>query len=143
MSAVTGTDIDVFSRYGLRYSPPAVQPYSAEYPPVAIFLHAAVGIFPVKRKRPGKGDFWGFGREIMAEILENIRASGLMARPNTAIYVTLLGTDNNVAKAVDTLREFNITAGNVYAILTGLDLYVAELPTIHALHLFALVSDPR
>lgn len=135
----------LFAGYGLQYYRPQ-PPAAAEQdttPQVAVFLHAAVGIFPVKRKRPGKGDFWGFGREIMEEMLDTLQRSGLLARPSTRVYVTLLGTDSNVALALDTLRVFNATVGNIHLLLRGRDLYVAELPTIHALRLYSLVCDPR
>lgn len=141
------SDVHVFSEYGLTYYPPRLPSRltvnGSSFLPVAIFLHAAVGIFPVKRKRPGKGDFWGYGREIMEEILTSVRAAGLLSRPNTNVYVTLLGTDENVRLAEQTLRDFNATAGNVHVLVRGRDLYVVELPTIHALHLFSLQCDPR
>jgi hypothetical protein len=133
----------IFSRYGLAYHPPEPSRAAPGGPgPVAIFVHAAVGIFPVKRRRPGGPAQWGFGREILEEIMTSLASSGLLARPRTSVHVTLLGGDADVALALDTLRRFN-GSHNIRLLLRGRDLYTAELPSIHALHMHAAQSDPR
>jgi hypothetical protein len=39
-------------------------------PPTAVFIHASVGIF--KKKKPvGTNETWGYGREIMEEIIRD------------------------------------------------------------------------
>jgi hypothetical protein len=108
-----------------------------------LLVHAAVGIFPILRKKPGKKDTWGYGREIMEEILTTIVDSALIANPNTRIYVTLLGNSTNIQSAINTLHIFNTTHQNIHLMLTGQNLYVAELPTIQALYLHAINSHPR
>ena len=78
----------------------------------------------------------------MSEILHEIRKHGLLTTRGVKVYVTLLGNISNVALALGTLHEFN-TSGNVHLMVHGSDLYVSELPTIHAIHTFAQNSNPR
>jgi len=104
-------------------------------PCTALFLHATVGIF--KKKRPvGTNETWGYGREIMEEVLAMMQSSGLLTQPKTTVYVTLLGNDADRRLATGTLREFN-ASGNVHVHITGTNLYVAEFPTIKAIQLFS------
>jgi hypothetical protein len=78
----------------------------------------------------------------MEELLSTIQKSGLLDSILTTVYVTLLGNSSNVYLATETLREFN-RSGNVHVLTRGADLYVAELPTIHAIHSHAQASNPR
>ncbi len=57
---------------------------------IVIFVHAAVGIFKKKR---GSG-FWGYGSEILTDLLQQVRRSGL-GQKVAAICVTLLGKDSD------------------------------------------------
>lgn len=104
-------------------------------PTVSIFIHASVGIF--KKKKPvGTNETWGYGREIMEETLMQIQTSGLLFKQSTNIYVTLLGNDADRQLATSTLQRFN-TSGNVFVHLSGSNLFVSELPTLKAIHMYS------
>jgi hypothetical protein len=125
----------VWDRYKLTYRPPPVSHFrNQSEPSIYIFLHAAVGIFKKKRYK----GYWGFGREIMEEILVTIQKAGLMDKA-TGIYVSTLGNTSNVAEATRTLESFNRSSGSkIYQIIEGQNLFVAEMPTLYALQMFAI-----
>lgn len=106
---------------------------------IAVFLHAAVGIFKKKRP-PGTNETWGYGREILEELLLNLTSSRLL--PRATVYVTLLGSVPDRRLAERTLAQHN-TSGNLHVLLRGANLYVSELPTIKAMHLYAARVHPR
>jgi len=101
----------------------------------AVFIHACVGIFKKKRP-PGTNETWGYGREIMEELLEHVQSSGLLSRPDTSVYVTLLGSIPDRALARRTMQRFN-ESGNVLVLLQGTNLYVSELPTMKAIQMYS------
>lgn len=78
----------------------------------------------------------------MEELLSIISNSELLDKKAVSVYVTLLGNNSNVNLATRTTREFN-RSGNIHVMTHGSDLYVAELPTIHAIHKHAQESHPR
>jgi len=138
-----------FAKEKLEFREPALPPSvqsppsrrGAVPPPTAVFIHASVGIF--KKKKPvGTNETWGYGREIMEEILEHVQSSGLLGLSGTNVYVTLLGTPADRALATGTLRKFN-SSGNVHLHLSGTNLYVSELPTIKAIQMYAQRVPPQ
>ena len=131
-----GPSIVRFAKERLDYREPGLQHAAGERPAtVAVFIHACVGIF--KKKKPvGTNETWGYGREIMVEILEHAKSSGLLSLRDASVYVTLLGTPSDRSLATRTLEQFN-SSGNVHVLMTGANLFVSELPTIKAVQLYA------
>ena len=53
---VVGQHLSIYKKYNLHYSNPIPSTNDND---ISIFIHAAVGIFPIKRKRPGQlRDTW-------------------------------------------------------------------------------------
>ena len=138
-NAATGSLEKRLANERLQYREPVLSELSRGPAAITVFLHAAVGIF--KKKRPmGTNETWGYGREIMEELLVNMTDCGLL--PRATVYVTLLGSAADRRLAEHTLALFN-TSRNIYVLLSGTNLFVAELPTIKALHVFARRVHPR
>ena len=95
-----------------------------------VFIHAAVGIFQKKIRR---NETWGYGREIMEEMLHNIAGTSLAQNIGT-VYVTLLGNQPDRVSARATLATFNATGkplgGKIKVLATATNLYLAEFPTL-------------
>ena len=128
--------VDPWSKYKLSYNAPVPPKSSIQNPYVAIFIHAAVGIFKKKRYE----GYWGYGREIMEEMLITIISNQDLMNMVHGIYVTTLGNSTNRALARSTLQSFNDSgpgSGKIFQIIEGDDLYVAEMPTLHAAQLYA------
>lgn len=124
-------------RERMQYTDPVVLDHTPAA--ITVFLHAAVGIFKKKRP-PGTNETWGYGREILEEVLLNMTSSRLL--PRATVYVTLLGTVPDRRLAERTLSQHN-SSGNIHVLLRGANLYVSELPTIKAIHLYAARVHPR
>ena len=96
-----------------------------------VYLHAAVGIF---RKKRMPNETWGYGREIMEELLHDISVVPL-AKNVSSIYVSLLGKREDRDLAMETLETFNNTihsklCGKIQLLATASNLYLAEFPTL-------------
>ena len=107
------------------------------------FVHAAVGIFQKKRTN----GTWGYGREIMQEMLTTLHESPVQF---DRVFVTLLGNDVDRALARRTLSEFNSSSSSssplssltkfqsrVYVLNEASNLYLAEFPTIYSMQIFS------
>jgi len=118
---------DVFQRYRLSYVEPINIPKD---PHIALFFHAAVGIFKKKR---WPNETWGFGGEILNELLNTSLSSGLMTKA-ARTYVTALGSRKDVSKVEKSLK---MNYPGVSMIISGADLYVAEFPSLLAIFEYA------
>jgi len=134
---------DIFATHKLSYVAPDVSPG----PHVAVFLHGAVGIF---RKKRFPNETWGYGGEIIAELLNTSVASGLLAHAQTrGVYVTALGAPSDVEKVRSNLRAVQSqlklqkglksmsSAPTLAVVVSGADLYVAEFPSLLAIWRYA------
>jgi len=118
---------DVFKRYRLSYAEPVNIPTD---PHIAVFFHAAVGIFKKKR---WPNETWGYGGEILNELLNTSLSSGLLKQA-ARTYVTALGARTDVAKVEKSLK---MNYPGVSMIISGADLYVAEFPSLLAIFEYA------
>lgn len=108
-------------------------------PHIAIFIHAAVGIFKKKRF---PNETWGFGAEILDEMLTTTLNHGLMGKAK-GIYITSLGEEadtKKVEESISRLRKNETVKADIQLLIRGKDLYVAEYPTLHAIQLYAQQS---
>ena len=92
-------------------------------PQVSVFLHAAVGIF---NKRRGNGT-WGYGEDILKEMLHSINSSGLL-EASTNVYIGLLGNSVDRSSAKDVISVYSSKAR---VIVEADNLYFAEFPTLY------------
>ena len=92
-------------------------------PQVSVFLHAAVGIF---HKRRGNGT-WGYGEEILREMLHSIDNSGLL-EASTNVYIGLLGSMDDRKSAKEVISAYSSKAR---VVVEAENLYFAEFPTLY------------
>ena len=90
---------------------------------VVVFVHAAVGIFHKKR---GNGT-WGYGEEILKELLLSVRDSGLL-EVVSHVYVGLLGHESDRASAKAFVNAYHPKA---QVVMEADNLYFAEFPTLY------------
>ena len=95
-----------------------------------VYIHAAVGIFRKIRK---PNETWGYGREILEELLHDLSVTPL-GKNVSSVYVSLLGRDEDRDRAMKTLATFNSTestlVGKIRLLATSSNLYLAEFPTL-------------
>ena len=103
-----------------------------EKPMISIFLHAALGTF---HKIRGNGT-WGYGKEILNEMLITIKTSGLLDKVNS-IYIGLLGAEQDRLSAKKMIYEYS---DKVELILEADNLYFAEFPTLYTIQNYAEIA---
>lgn len=87
-------------RYGLHLGPQHLKAPSG--PHNAVFMHAAVGIFTYTRK-DRVGQKWGYGKEILLEMLQTIYRVPKMVDHLDCIYISLLGSAADITDARDAI----------------------------------------
>ena len=99
-------------------------------PQISVFLHAAVGIF---NKRRGNGT-WGYGEDILKEMMHSIDASGLLEAA-TNIYVGLLG---NTMDRVSVKKFISAYSSKAKVVVEADNLYFAEFPTLYMIENYTI-----
>jgi hypothetical protein len=103
---------------------------------LAIFVHGAVGIFKKKRlKFKGESPTWGYGGQIMIELIGMVRSSGLLQK-TSRLFLSILGKKKDRLELKTSVAPFNAT-GKVHTIVESGNLYLAEFPALHAMWLYS------
>lgn len=93
-------------KYGLKLGPQELK--LPKGPHSAVFIHVAVGVFTYTRK-DRVGQKWGYGKEILFEMLETMyKVPGFVDSLDT-IYISLLGAPKDI---VDARRSVNARFGS-------------------------------
>lgn len=92
-------------RADVIYHPIQYTPSIRDLPHITVFVHAAVGIF---NKIRGKGT-WGYGQQILEELLKSINDSGLLQKSN-AVYIGLLGKEEDRLSAKSHIKQYSSKA---------------------------------
>lgn len=124
------------SKADILYHPIAYTHAVREIPHIAIFIHAAVGVFHKKR---GKGT-WGYGEYILKDVLRSVKESGLLAKAS-GLYIGLLGAENDRISS-KLYIESNYSDGSntkIQVVAEAENLYFAEFPTLYVLQNYSNV----
>ena len=97
-----GTGMD---RADVIYHPIQYTASIRDTPHITVFVHAAVGIF---NKMRGKGT-WGYGQQILEELLKSINESGLLQKCS-AVYIGLLGKEEDRLSAKTYITQYSSKA---------------------------------
>ena len=104
-------------------------------PHIAVFIHAALGEFKKKR---GKVGYWGYGKDILLEIISVIESSGLLADNLTrGVYITALGSTADIASTREAIYRSPLRNEKIHFLVTGPNLELQEFPALHALQYYA------
>ncbi len=141
-----------------------------EYPeqnkPVRVaFIHAAVGVFTYSRK-DRLGQQWGFGADILEEILDTLLKNRKLALSLDWIYIGLLGAESDLEETrerlsrkykTDVTLEEDLTSSTptkrrgrrknarkkIRIVLEGTNKYMWEFPTLSLIQTYASKVHPE
>jgi hypothetical protein len=106
----------------------------------AIFIHALIGIFKTRNNNS-----WGYGLDILIEILTTIQKSNLLLTCS-GIYISLLGSLVDRIDAIKVINKFiisnSIPSNKINIIIECDNIYLAELPTISIMQEYSELVHP-
>ena len=153
--------LDVLTSHGLKVRNISFQSVNLNKPVRVVFIHAAVGVFTYTRK-DRLGQQWGFGADILEEIVDEVLKNRKLVISLDWIYVGLLGAESDLEETKERLSlkyRTNVAQEDAYSsrqvakrkiarkkirvVLEGTNKFMWEFPTLSLIQTYASKIHPE